>query len=185
MTLQVNANSVVPSVAWQHVYSLLSFLFLHLENTIHLEPIHSVQLIKKPWIPHLRAYGCRTYVHDPDVSRGAKLDPRAKVEQMVGYEGTNLYRIWVPLERRSIVLQGVTFDEDSLTVPAVRNIAKDSASLSLDNFFSTGNDLLGGTARTAAVRLLASPGSLNEEPSAPQGIGLARRSRRRCGRRRW
>jgi hypothetical protein len=52
----------------------------------------------KPFLGHLRTLGCKTYVLIPKENRlrSRKLDPRAEVGILVGYEGEHIYRIWVP-----------------------------------------------------------------------------------------
>ncbi|KAM4066309.1 hypothetical protein HRG_012086 [Hirsutella rhossiliensis] len=42
-----------------------------------------------------------------------KLDPRAFVGYLVGYNSTNIFRIWIPLLRKVISTRDVIFDESS------------------------------------------------------------------------
>jgi hypothetical protein len=62
------------------------------------EPIE--EAIKKPQLSHLRAYGCRAYAMTADAqlkkNRLRKLDPRAHIGYLVGYDSTNIFRIWIP-----------------------------------------------------------------------------------------
>ena len=66
---------------------------------------------RRPAGVHLRVPGCRAYPRDKDVPRAAKNAPRAHIGYLVGYDSTNIYRIWVP--SRDIVLstRDVIFDE--------------------------------------------------------------------------
>lgn len=64
-----------------------------------------------PAIAHLRILGCRAYVHRPDISKLDKLDARAHAGYLVGYEATNIWRVWIPTLDRVLVSRDVTFDE--------------------------------------------------------------------------
>lgn len=56
---------------------------------------------RKPYIDHLRVYGCKTFAMTTQVQRKSnrphKLDPRAFVGYLVGYRSTNIFRAWNPL----------------------------------------------------------------------------------------
>lgn len=68
----------------------------------------------KPDLSHLRVLGCRANVHIPQQRRvkSAKLEPRAEVGILVGFEGTHIYRVWIPTRSHKLVRTShVTFDE--------------------------------------------------------------------------
>jgi len=69
----------------------------------------------KPLLAHLRAYGCRAYAMTADAQgrnkRLNKLDPRAHIGYLVGYDSTNIYRIWIPHTGKVISTRDVIFDE--------------------------------------------------------------------------
>jgi len=52
---------------------------------------------RKPHLAHLRAYGCRTYALTEKAQnkkgRKFKLDPRAYIRYLVGYDSTNIFRV--------------------------------------------------------------------------------------------
>ncbi|KJZ71835.1 hypothetical protein HIM_06271 [Hirsutella minnesotensis 3608] len=64
---------------------------------------------------HLRAYGCRAYAMTADAQLGRKklqkLDPRAHIGYLVGYNSTNIFRIWIPQLKKVISTRDVIFDE--------------------------------------------------------------------------
>ena len=64
-----------------------------------------------PQIVHLKAYGCRAYALNHHLPRTKKLQPRAHIGYLVGYESSNIYRVWIPSERKVILTRDVTFDE--------------------------------------------------------------------------
>lgn len=73
---------------------------------------------KKPSIAHLKLYGCRAYALRPQIPRGDKLTPRALIGYLVGYDASNIYRIWLPKARsrahqgKVIRTRDVTFKEN-------------------------------------------------------------------------
>ena len=62
------------------------------------------------------AYGCRAYPLQNARQKGAqkrafKTRPRAHIGYLVGYDASNIYRIWVPQLKKVISTRDVTFDE--------------------------------------------------------------------------
>ena len=51
---------------------------------------------KPPSLTHMHVYGCKTYTLDKRIKKGDKLAPRALIGHLVGYDSTNIYRIWIP-----------------------------------------------------------------------------------------
>jgi hypothetical protein len=80
------------------------------------------ELHDKPNLSNLYAYGCRAYplkesiLKDVDrVSR--RTSPRTHLGYLVGYEGGNIYRIWVPSDATVIRTRDVEFNEDEFFNP--------------------------------------------------------------------
>jgi hypothetical protein len=69
----------------------------------------------KPQLAHLRAYGCRAYAMTTDAQlkwrQRMKLDPRGHIGYLVGYDSTNIYRVWIPHKGIVISTRDVIFDE--------------------------------------------------------------------------
>ena len=65
----------------------------------------------KPQIAHLRIYGCRAYPLVHKIPKKQKLEPRAQIGYLLGYDSSNIFRIWIPQEHRVIATRDVTFDE--------------------------------------------------------------------------
>jgi hypothetical protein len=70
---------------------------------------------RRPQLAHLKAYGCRAYAMTSDAQlkkkRLSKLDPRAHIGYLVGYDSTNIYRIWILYKGIVISTRDVIFDE--------------------------------------------------------------------------
>lgn len=71
---------------------------------------------KKPSIGHMRAYGCKCYPlrGESTYPKLQRLEPRAYIGYLIGYDGTNIYRVWIPSRHRIIRVRDVTFKEDEL-----------------------------------------------------------------------
>jgi hypothetical protein len=73
---------------------------------------------RKPILHHLKAYGCKCYTlikstGDPDYPvKLQKLAPRAHIGYLVGYESTNIYRVWIPHKKKVISTRDVIFNEE-------------------------------------------------------------------------
>ena len=68
-------------------------------------------------LAHLAAYGCRAYLLSKNIPKLQKLQPRAHIRYLVGYNSTNIFRIWVPSLKRVIESRDVTFDETKFYDP--------------------------------------------------------------------
>jgi hypothetical protein len=72
---------------------------------------------KQPYLSHLKAYGCRAYAMTSQAQlqqkKLRKLDPRAHIGYLVGYDSTNIFRVWVPHKGKVISTRDVIFDEDT------------------------------------------------------------------------
>ena len=71
----------------------------------------------KPNLAHLRIYGCRAYPLINNIMRSAKLEPRCHIGYLVGWEGNNIFRIWIPSQHEVVRTRDVTFDETQFYHP--------------------------------------------------------------------
>jgi hypothetical protein len=73
---------------------------------------------EKPDLSHLKAYGCKAYAMTPaaqeQTQRLWKLQPRAWVGYLIGYDSSNIYRIWNPLTDTIYQIRDVIFDEQEM-----------------------------------------------------------------------
>jgi hypothetical protein len=65
----------------------------------------------KPNRVQIRVFGCRAYTHNQTRNKLDKLDPKAHIGWLVGYESSNIWRIWIPSLHRVISTRDVKFDE--------------------------------------------------------------------------
>lgn len=70
---------------------------------------------KRPNQAHLKVYGCRAFAMTTDAHKKAnrldRLAPRAWLGYLVGYQSSNIYRIWIPHLGRIISTRDVRFNE--------------------------------------------------------------------------
>ena len=64
----------------------------------------------KPKVQHMRPIGCRAYVLNRSLKRADKLESRALIGHLVGYDSTNIFRIWLPTKDEVIRTRDVVFD---------------------------------------------------------------------------
>ena len=72
--------------------------------------------VRVPYLGHLKAYGCKAYALTKAVQlnqqRTYKHKARAWVGFLVGYNSTNIYRIWNPVTGQTLAMRDVIFNED-------------------------------------------------------------------------
>jgi len=72
---------------------------------------------RKPNLFQVKIYGCRSYARIRNLPKKRKVAARALIGYLVGYEGTNIFRIWIPQKRKVIRTRDVTFNEEKLYDP--------------------------------------------------------------------
>ena len=71
----------------------------------------------RPSLNHLVPYGCRAYSYIKNRPKLEKLQPRAHIGYLVGYDSTNVFRIWIPTLKRVISTRDVVFDTTKRYIP--------------------------------------------------------------------
>jgi hypothetical protein len=66
---------------------------------------------RRPYLGHLRKILSRAYVHRKDIQKSHKLEERADLGWLMGYEGSNIYRVRIPHKNRVIRSRDVPIDE--------------------------------------------------------------------------
>ena len=78
---------------------------------------HEAWTNEKPSLGHMRMIGCVAWVHIPKEKR-KKLDERSQKCYLIGYESTNIFRVWNPATKRVERASHVDFDESFLMASA-------------------------------------------------------------------
>lgn len=98
---------------------------------------------QKPSQAHLRAYGCKAFAMTPDAqikqNRLQRLNPKAWIGYLVGYDSTNVYRVWNPVTNKVVRTRDVTFNEEAVFDGNLESLKDDMLKISLDEL----SELLG------------------------------------------
>ena len=93
----------------------------------------------KPSIAHVRILGCKSYVLIPEGKRvhTEKLNPRAELGILVGYDGEKIYKIWIPSRKGNKLIRSsnVRFDEMVNSVSHYQNRGDISSNSDDENEF--------------------------------------------------
>ena len=108
----------LPENLWPEIVKTAGYL-LNRTPTKALTWKTSFELVtgNKPNLSHLQVYGCKAYSLSHGIPRMHKLRPRALIGYLIGYDSTNIYRIWLPTQDRVIRTRDVTFNEKALYDP--------------------------------------------------------------------
>jgi Reverse transcriptase (RNA-dependent DNA polymerase) len=134
--LSMQLSAKLPAELWPETWQAAAYLYNRSPREANLwkSPLETFrkwlrnngrdvpELHDKPDPSNLYTYGCRAYplkesiLKDVDrVSR--RTSPRAHLGYLVGYEGGNIYRIWVPSKATVIRTRDVDFNEDEFFNP--------------------------------------------------------------------
>ncbi len=73
----------------------------------------------KPILYHFKAYAYEVYIFikskgDPDKpGRFQKLASKVYIGYFVGYEFTNIYKVWIPYKKKVVLIRDVIFNEEA------------------------------------------------------------------------
>ena len=100
-----------PKELWDEIAMTVVYL-KNLSPTAALDNLtpHEAWYGVKPNLQHLRILGCMAYVHVPEEKR-IKLDSHTMKGQLIGYGGTNQWKVWIPEKEEVVLSRDVIFDE--------------------------------------------------------------------------
>jgi hypothetical protein len=91
---------------------------------------------RKPQQAHLRVYGCKAFVMSPEAhtkkDRKQRFNPKAWVGYLVGYNSTNIYRIWNPAKNRVVIARDVIFNEKETFSGDIQQVKDDLLHIASD-----------------------------------------------------
>lgn len=122
-------SSNLPHHLWPEIYMAAAYLVnrtpsrtLDWDTPVGCLVSHKKQEEFAVPLHHLKAYGCKAYVHKHNTKQLDRLDAKAHIGYLVGYESTNIYRIWIPVLSRVVATRDVVFDEDSIYDPSIAHL---------------------------------------------------------------
>ena len=109
----------LPSTLWPEVFKTAGYLNNRTpKNGLGWKTPCEALTGETPELSHLHPYGCRAYPLRHDVPRSQKLEARALIEYLVGYDSSNIFRVWIPSRMRVIRTRDVRFDHSRFYDPA-------------------------------------------------------------------
>ena len=122
----IQIDSRLPNKLWPEIVSAAGYLLNRTprQDFGWITPLEKLQTHlslpnPKPKCGHIRMYGCRAYPLLHHIPKMDKLAPRAAIGYLVGWDSTNIFRVWVPSQKRIIRSRDVTFDESIRYDPRV------------------------------------------------------------------
>ena len=126
---------------------------------------HEAWTNEKPSLAHMRMIGCIAWVHIPKEKR-KKLDERSQKCFLIGYEGTNIFRVWNPATKRVERVSHVDFDESLLMASATTDTGywlSEATGDDPEGGFDAGEDVI-EHAKPPIDHLIAAEHTPNVEP---------------------
>lgn len=72
-------------------------------------------------LSHVKVVGCKSYAKNYNRKKGEKMESRTYVRYLVGFEASNIWRIWLPEQNRVLRTRDVVFDETQMYGPTTPN----------------------------------------------------------------
>ena len=115
-SLMAQAN--IPFEMWNEGY----LMAVYIENRTPVKAIgwktpFEAFTNRRPMAAHMHPFGCRAFAKIHKIPRLQKMSPRALVGYLMGYDSTNIFRIWIPSQSKVIRTRDVRFDDDTLYNP--------------------------------------------------------------------
>lgn len=108
----IGAN--LPSRLWNEAFNAATYIKNRTpHHQLDWKTPFEVIFKNKPTYAHMHPYGCRAYALEHKIPRRQKMQPRAHIGYLVGYDSRNIYRIWIPSKKRVVRTRDVTFDHKS------------------------------------------------------------------------
>jgi len=122
----------MPDYLWYEICLTITYLGnLKPHSHLHVDAPTPIQAFtgKKPNLSHLRVIGSKAHVLVPKEVREHKFKPRAVIGRLVGYDGVNQYRMWVPEMNAIVWSRNVTLDEDDIIYKKIQPFQEDEEGL--------------------------------------------------------
>jgi hypothetical protein len=127
----MRVHARLPEDLWPEIVPAAAYILNRTPNRqldwkTPLEVLHQLTKIphSPPSIAHLQVYGARAYPLINKIPKTEKLKSRAHIGYLVGYDSTNIFRIWIPSKKQVIRTRDVTFDEMLFYDPGTLDITQ-------------------------------------------------------------
>jgi hypothetical protein len=134
--VSILSDANLPDYLWYEICLTITFLgnlatHSHLQNKDDASAPIPIQAFtgKKPNLSYLRVIGSKAHVLVPKEVREHKFKPRAVIGRLVGYDGVNQYRMWVPEMNAIVWGRNITLEEDDVVYEKVGQFEVDEEGL--------------------------------------------------------
>ena len=109
----IRIYSGLPADLWPEIVTIATYIL----NRIPIPRFNGktpfeILYRKKPSLLHLYIYSCRAYPLRYNIPRLNKIEPRALIGYLVGWDSRNIYRIWILIKKRIYRYRDITFDDN-------------------------------------------------------------------------
>ena len=114
-TRSVLAQTQLPKALWAKITNTLVYLKNRSPTTANKDSktLWEIQNSRKPALGHLKALGCAAYHHLSKPGQ-KKLDSCSQRCYLLGFEGSNQYRLWDPVKETVLRSRDVVFNESNI-----------------------------------------------------------------------
>ena len=115
--MMVEAN--MPDSMWNEAYKIAGYI----ANRTPIKRLgwrtpFEMFIKSMPTMAHMHLFGCRAFPLIHKIPKLAKMSPRAQIGYLCGYDSTNIFRIWLPIQDKVIRIRDVKFDDNKLYHPS-------------------------------------------------------------------
>jgi hypothetical protein len=131
-SVSILSDAKMPDNLWYEVCLTITYLGNLLPHShLHDDAPTPIQAFtgKKPNLSHLRVIGSKAHVLIPKEVREHKFKPRAVIGRLVGYDGVNQYRMWIPEMNAIVWGRNITLDEDNVVYEKAIQFQEDEEGL--------------------------------------------------------
>lgn len=129
-TRAMRIGSNIPEDLWPETSKTAGYLLNRTPNkTLQWKsPIQTLQAMlsqeKELNLSYVKIFGCRAYALRHKIPRTQKTEPRAYIGHLVGYDSTNIFRIWISSKKKVVSTRDVTFNEELFYDPRVLDVSQ-------------------------------------------------------------
>ena len=107
-TMRIDAGQ--PIYLWPEIVRTAGYIANRTPMKKHQwETPYELVIGNAPDLSHLHQYGCKAYTLNKNLPRKEKMQERAHIGHLIGYEARNIFRIWIPSQRKVIRTRDVMF----------------------------------------------------------------------------
>lgn len=106
-----NSDVELPAAIWAELVSTAVYILNRTgKSSVEGTSPYELWMKKKPRVSHLRIVGSTCYIHVPAQKR-RKMDVKAVKGYLVGYDGDERYRVYLPDQHKVVISRDVIFNE--------------------------------------------------------------------------